>query len=143
MTIERWSPFAEMRRMDEVLNRFWRGFNGGGETAEAWSIPLDVTQNGDDVVVQASVPGVDKKDIEVTIEENILSIRTQVNESEEKQTDSYLLRERRTGTFYRAVRLPDTVDANRAESSYQDGILTVRLPKEESKKARKLTVGTA
>ena len=143
MTIERWSPFAEMRRMDEVLNRFWRGFNGGGETTEAWSIPLDVTQNGDDVVVQASVPGVDKKDIEVTIEENILSIRTQVNESEEKQTDSYLLRERRTGTFYRAVRLPDTVDANRAESSYKDGILTVRLPKDESKKARKLTVGTA
>jgi HSP20 family protein len=144
MAIERWSPFAEMRRLDDVFNRMWRGgLSQVAETPEAWSIPLDVTRSGDDVVVKASIPGVDKKDIDVTIEESVLSIRAQVEEEKEEKDNGYLLRERRSGSFYRAVQLPDSVDAEKAESNYKDGVLTVRLPKQEEKKARKLTVGVA
>jgi HSP20 family protein len=142
MAIERWSPFAEMRRMDEMFNRLWNGFGRMPETPEAWSIPLDVTRSGDDVVVKASLPGVDRKDIDVTVEENVLTIRAEVSEESEQKEDGYLLRERHSGSFYRAVRLPDSVDSEKAESSYKDGVLTIRLPKQEEKKARKLTVGT-
>ena len=143
MAIERWSPFAEMRRMDDVFNRLWNGFGRMPETAEAWSIPLDVTREGDDIVVKASLPGVDRKDIDVTIEENVLTVRAQVSEETEQKEENYLLRERHSGSFYRAVRLPDSVDSEKAESSYRDGVLTVRLPKQEEKKARKLSIGAA
>ena len=144
MAIERWSPFAEMRRMDDVFNRLWRGgFGQMAETPEAWSIPLDVTRNGDDVVVKASLPGVEKENIDVTIEESVLTIRAQVDEEKEEKENGYLLKERRTGSFYRAVQLPDSVDSEKAESNYKDGVLTIRLPKQEEKKARKLTVGAA
>jgi HSP20 family protein len=85
---------------------------------------------------------VDRKDIDVTVEENVLTIRAEVSEESEQKEDGYLLRERHSGSFYRAVRLPDSVDSEKAESSYKDGVLTIRLPKQEEKKARKLTVGT-
>lgn len=144
MAIERWSPFADMRRMDDVINRLWRGSVGQlSETPEAWSIPLDVTRNGDDVVVKASLPGVERDKIDLTIEESVLTIRAEVSEENETQEDGYLLKERRSGSFYRAVQLPDSVDSEKAESSYKDGVLTVILPKQEEKKARKLTVEVA
>lgn len=144
MAIERWSPFTEMRRMDDLFNRLWR--NGAGafaETPEAWSIPLDVTRNGDDVVVKASLPGVSKEDIDVTIEDNVLNIRARVEEEKEENESGYLLRERRSGSFYRAVQLPDSVASDQAQSTYKDGVLTIRLPKQEEKKARKLEVNVA
>lgn len=140
MAIERWAPFSEMRRFDDMFNRLWRGANGLQETTESWSIPLDVTRSGDDVVVKASLPGVDKDKVDVTIEDNVLSIRAEIEEESEQQEIGYLLKERRTGSFYRAVRLPDAVDSSAARSSYKDGVLTITLPKTEEKKARKLAI---
>ncbi len=148
MAVERWSPFADLRRFDDMFNRVWRGTIGLQETPEAWSIPLDVTKTGDDVVVKASLPGVKKDDVEVTIEDNVLTIRAQIAEvsdeaSEVQEKVGYLLKERREGSFYRAVRLPETVDAENATSAYGDGVLTITLPKQEEKKARKLAVTAA
>ncbi len=143
MAIERWSPFSDIRRFDEVFNRLWRGANGLQETSEAWSIPLDVTRAGDEVVVKASLPGVKKEDVDVTIEDNVLTIRAELASEGEKEEAGYLLRERRAGSFYRAVRLPETVDSENATSSYGDGVLTINLPKLEEKKARKLAITSA
>lgn len=143
MAIERWTPFSEMRRFDDMFNRLWRGSNGFQETPESWSIPLDVTRNGDEVVVKASLPGVQKENVDVTIEDNVLTIRAEINEESESQEIGYLLKERRTGSFYRAVRLPDAVDSEKAASTYGDGVLTIKLPKVEEKKARKLSVTSA
>lgn len=143
MAIERWSPFADMRRFDDVFNRFWRGANSFQETPEAWSIPLDVTKSGDAVVVKASLPGVKKENVDVTIEDNVLTIRAEIAQEGEREDAGYLLKERRTGSFYRAVRLPETVDSENASSSYGDGVLTITLPKQEEKKARKLSIASA
>ena len=142
VAVERWSPFAELRKFDDVFNRFWQSA-AGANTPEAWSIPLDVIRSGDDIVVKASLPGVKKDDVEVTIEDDVLTIRAEAAEESEHQESGYLLRERRSGAFYRAVRLPETVDSENASSAYGDGILTIRLPKREEKKARKLTVASA
>lgn len=142
MAIERWSPFADFRQFDDVFNRFLRG-GGVPEAPEAWSIPLDVARSGDDVVVKASLPGVDREKVGVTIEDNILTIRAELSEAGESEEAGYLLRERRTGSFYRAVRLPETIDAEKVSSAYKDGVLTVRLPKLEEKKARKVAVTAA
>ncbi len=143
MAVERWSPFSDIRRFDDVFNKIWRGANWIQETPEAWSIPLDVTKTGDDVVVKASLPGVKKDDVDVTIEDNVLTIRAEVAQEAESEESGVLLKERRTGSFYRAVRLPETVDSENASSSYGDGVLTIKLPKLEEKKARKLTVTSA
>ena len=143
MPIERWSPFADMRRFDEAFNRLWRGGSPIQEATEAWSIPLDVTRSGDDVTVSASLPGVKKDDVDVTIEDNVLTIRAEIKQAGEREEVGYLLKERREGTFFRAVRLPDAVDSENAKSTYADGVLTITLPKKEEKKARKLSITTS
>ena len=85
MAVERWSPFDEIRRFDDVFNRFLRGPKAFGETAESWSIPLDVTRTGDDVVVKASLPGIPKDKVDLTLEDNVLTIRGELNEESEKE----------------------------------------------------------
>ncbi len=142
MATQRWSPFADVRRLDDVFNRFWRGANGLQETSEAWSIPLDVRRTGDDVLVKASLPGVQKDKVDVTIEDGVLTIRAELSEEGEREDTGYLLKERRVGSFYRAVRLPETVDSEKAASTYSDGVLTITLPKLEEKKARKLAISS-
>lgn len=125
------------------MNRLWDSFFGGlvtdGET-EGWIVPLDVVEEGDNVIVRASLPGVRPEDLEVSLEENMLSIRAQTQAEEEREHGRYLLRERRVGSFYRSIRLPQWVDADKAEARYEHGVLTLTVPKAESKKARRLEV---
>ena len=141
MLLQRWDPFRDMRRMDRLANRFWRAYGVGDEIA-ARALPLDVVQHEEDVVVRASLPGVKADDVEVTVEDGVLRI-TAADESErEEQKGSYLVRERRSGKHHRALRLPDTVDADKAETQYVDGVLTITFPKVEAKKAKRLEIKT-
>jgi HSP20 family protein len=143
MTLQRWDPFNELRRMQETMNHLWRGFGAGtteGQEMETWAVPLDVMQHGDNFVIRASLPGVNPDNIDVSIEDNVLSIRGQSAHESEHQEGNYLMRERRSGSFYRALRLPDTVDTDQAQPHYEHGVLTITIPKAESKKAKQLKV---
>ena len=143
MVLQRWDPIVEMRSMEDAINRMWRGLGqrpAGASGAEHWHIPLDVVEEGDDLVVQASLPGIDPADIEVNVEDGVLTIDGKTSTESETQKGDYLLRERRSGSYHRALRLPDTVDEAKAESSYDKGVLTVRFAKQEAKKARRLEV---
>ncbi|HIF72446.1 MAG TPA: Hsp20/alpha crystallin family protein [Dehalococcoidia bacterium] len=143
MAIEKWQSFGNIRDFDDLFNRFIGTRPTRNTEPEARSIPLDVVQDGDSLVVTASVPGTTKDGIEVSVYDNVLTIKaesvstTKSDDSTDK-SNGYLLRERRTGSYYRALRLPETVDYENAESTFKDGVLTIRLPKLESKKARKL-----
>jgi HSP20 family protein len=145
MAIEKWHPFGTARDFDDLFNRFLGTRHGITRSThtEAWSIPLDVVQDGDSLVVTASIPGTSKDEIDVSVEDNVLTIKAEAASSSEKDTNGYLLRERRTGSYYRALRLPETVDSENAESTFKDGVLTITLPKLESKKARKLEISAA
>ena len=144
--LQRWDPFSDLRQMQNSMDRMWGriGTNNGAATEngdfEAWAIPLDVTQNGDDTVIRASLPGVAPEDINVSIEDNVLTIKGQTSSEHSEQDENYLMRERRTGSFHRALRLPNTVDPNGATPIYDHGVLTITVPKAEAKKARQLTV---
>ena len=143
MTLQRWDPFNELRRMQETMNHLWRGF--GTSTTEAqemetWAVPLDVVQQGDNFIIRASIPGVNPDNIDVSIEDNVLTIRGHSAHEAEHKEGNYLMRERRSGSFYRALRLPDTVDTDQAQPHYEHGVLTITIPKAESKKARHLKV---
>ena len=134
MVLERWDPFREIRRMEHRMNRAWRPF-GIGEVIKGWAVPLDVVEDGDDIIVRATLSGVKPEDIDITIEEGLLTLKA---ENKNEREDNYLIRERRTGKFHRTLRLPDTVDVDKAETSYDNGVLTLKFPKLEAKKAKKL-----
>ena len=143
MVMQPWSPFRELRRMDETMNRLWRGFgrsNLGIEDAEGWALPLDVIEQEDKILVRASVPGVKPDELDISIEDNVLTIKGETSTSEDAVEETYRLRERRFGSFRRRLRLPESVDSEGADTRYEHGVLTVALPKAEAKKARRLTI---
>ena len=138
MAIERWTPFRDLRRFEHMHRHFGVPYNYS--YAEGWAIPLDVERDGDDFVVRGALPGVAPSDIGITIEDGVLTIEGQTASDGEQHEGGYLLRERRTGSFRRSVRLPESVDVDNAASSYEHGVVTVRLPKADSSKAKRLTL---
>ena len=138
MVLQRRDPFRDLRRIENTMDRFWRGF--GAQEAGGWAVPLDVVQDGDSIVIHGTLPGVKAEEISVTIDDGVLEIKAESKTDHEEQNGNYLIRERRAGTFHRVLRLPDSVDADKAETRYEDGVLTVRLPKVEARKAKVLEV---
>ena len=146
MVLTRWDPLYEIRRAHRLASRRWAGFPtafaGNFDSAERkdWSIPLDIVRDGDNITVQASLPGVQPDDIDVTIEGGVLTIKADTKSVEEREHDGYVVRERRAGSFHRSLRLPESVDADKVEPRYENGVLTINLPVAESKKAKHLKV---
>ena len=143
--MNRWEPFNDLRRMQSTMDRMWRRFgnldgHSDDHDFEAWAVPLDVSRVGDDIVVRASMPGVPPQDIQVSIEDNLLTIQGRTSSQHEEAEGDYLMRERRSGSFHRTLRLPDSVDADRVQPRYEHGVLTVTVPKAEAKRARQLPV---
>ena len=142
--MQRRAPFNELRQMQDNMDRMWRRFgtfiHEDGSGMEAWAAPLDVVADGDDFVVRASLPGVSPDNIQVSIEDNVLTIRGETASHFENTEGNYLMRERRSGSFHRSLRLPDTVDQDKAEPRYEHGVLTINLPKAEAKKAKQFDV---
>ena len=141
MAIKRWTPFRDLRRFERAHRHF--GVPYHYPYAGGWAIPLDVERDGGDFVVKGTLPGVAPSDIEVTIEDGVLTIEGRTASGGEREEDGYLLRERRTGAFRRSVRLPESVDVDNAASSYEHGVVTVRLPLAEERKAKRLTLRVA
>lgn len=141
MVLTRLEQLNELRRM-EALNRLRRWSVGvdSEDAAENWSIPLDVVKCGDDFAIYATLPGVDPDHIEVSVEDNVLTIRATTLSDYQHPEQDYLMHERRVGSFYRALRLPDTVDINKIQPVYKNGVLKLTIPRMESKKARRLEV---
>lgn len=143
MTLQRWEPFSNLRNMEDTMNRLWRGFGVGPvyrEGAEDWNILIDVIQHKDDIIVKASVPGVKPEDIDVAIEDNVLTLKAERKSENEIKDAEYLIQERATGSFFRALRLPDTVDTNKVQSNYEHGVLTITMPKAEEKKRKQIQI---
>ena len=141
MVLQRWDPFRDMVRMERAMDRMWRGPRGhDGASMSPKTLPLDVLERGEDIVIRASLPGMDPNDINATLEGNVLTIRGQTEAEAEHQDAGYVLRERRTGAFHRTLRLPNTVDTDKVSTRYEAGVLTVTFPKLEVKKAKQLKV---
>jgi len=142
MVLQRFDPIREIRQMENTMNRLWRGLGASGYTDgdEYWNIPMDVIQKEDTLEVKASIPGVNAEKIDVAVEDNVLTIKAEKNTETEKEEGQYLMRECVTGSFYRALRLPDTVDTEKIESHYDNGVLTVMMPKAEEKKKKQIQV---
>lgn len=146
MTMQHWDPLSEIRRMEENMNRLWKGLGTAGNhdgLMESWGIPLDVVEEQNDIVVKASIPAVKPEDIEVTIEDGVLTIKGETKTEHEQKGKNYLMKERAIGNFYRALRLPQSVDTEKVQNSYENGVLTLTFPKLESKKAKQLKINAS
>lgn len=133
--IVRWNPYREMAALERALD------NGNGHNdGRVWRPALDVIENDDAYVVRAALPGFKAEDIDVKVEDDLLTLTAQHAEEREEEGENYLLRERAEGVFRRAVRLPEGVDADETNAEVADGILTLTLPKREEYKPRQIEV---
>jgi HSP20 family protein len=128
------------RIFDERLMRplTWRSFDG-----EALSPALDVHENGDEIVVEAALPGMAPEDVDITITGQTLTLRGEMKASSAENGDQYLYRERRFGTFHRQLQLPVRVEGERADATFEHGVLTLRIPKADEVKPRQIQVRAA
>ncbi len=141
MSMQRWEPFADLRKLENRVSRLWNRFPPFfGEGAEEWTVPLDIREQDGTLIVEASVPGLKPEEIDIQIEDDVLTIKGETRTEKEEKKKGYLLKERSEGSFYRSVRLPDSVDSDRAESTYADGILTVTMPKKTETQPKKVTI---
>jgi HSP20 family protein len=143
MAIQVWDPLRELRQMEDNINRLWRGYGGTTKAGvEDWNILIDVMQKNDMILVKASIPGMNPDDIDLSVEDNVLSIKAE-RKSEVEEDVTYLIRERPTGSFYRALRLPEAIDTEKIRSSYEQGVLTITLPVAEEKKRKQIKINVA
>ncbi len=144
MLIERrddfFRPFRDLQReIDRIFDEFFRG--GIAPRREVGFIPaVDIYETPDSVVIEVEAPGMKKDEIKITIEDGVLRISGEKKIEREEKDKNYFVIERSYGTFERAFRLPDYVDPEKIKAKYENGILTITLPKKEEKKAKVIDV---
>lgn len=139
MAIIRWDPFREMTNFEDQVNRLWRGV-ADGKRQESWLPAVDVFDTKEAVVLKAELAGMKPDDIQIEVEDNVLTIKGERRFAEKVEEDRYYRIERRFGSFQRSLALPQGVKADDIQASYEDGILEVRVPKAEEEQPRKITV---
>ncbi|MFN8380928.1 MAG: Hsp20/alpha crystallin family protein [Anaerolineales bacterium] len=141
----RWEPAREMMTLREAMDRlfddaFTRPLSLSGNT---WSVPaVDMYQTDNEVVVKAALPGIKAEEVQINITGDVLSLKGEVKQNEEVKEKAYHIREQRWGTFERTLVLPSNVVADKAKADFENGILTITLPKAEEAKPKTITVKT-
>jgi HSP20 family protein len=142
--LTRWQPFREMRRMHNMLDRFMDQsvFGAPAYDTDGYTtlIPIDVYQTDEEMTIKATVPGLKADDIQISITGDSLSISGEIESEHEEEGREYFVRERRTGSFSRSMTLPVNVDADKATADFEDGVLTITLPKVEAEKPKTISV---
>jgi len=139
-----WKPF-EFDRMRREMDRLWDSFFEGrpgrkaGEVGE-WLPSLDVSETKNDLVVKAELPGMDPKDIEISLNNGLLTIKGEKKQEKEEKDENYHVIERSYGSFTRSVRLPREVQSDKISASYKNGVLRVTLPKSEEAKKKEIKI---
>ncbi|MDD5701366.1 MAG: Hsp20/alpha crystallin family protein [Dehalococcoidales bacterium] len=145
MAMQRWEPFKEMmslrNAMDRLLeesfvspSRLFMEREGFG------TVPLDVYQTDKEVVVKASLPGYKPEEVDISITGDVLTIRGEHKEEQETKEENYFYKERRYGSFSRSIPIPVEVKSEKAEATFDNGILMLKMPKMETSKPKQIKV---
>ena len=142
MAIVRWEPARELASMEiDRLNRMFASLYGDDMQRSGWMPAVDIYETPEhEVVLKAELPEVKREDINITFENQVLTLRGERKLDESVRRDRYQRFERAYGTFSRSFTIPSTVDAGRITASYKDGVLTVRLPQREEAKPKQIEV---
>lgn len=143
----RWDPFGNRLTWGNTIDRLFDesivrpGF-GWLAPVSAANLAIDMYETKDDVMVRASLPGVKPEEVDVTITGDTLTIRGESKEENEIKEENYVRKERRFGSFSRCVTLPSGVKADKAEATFENGVLTLKIPKTEEAKPKTIKVKT-
>jgi HSP20 family protein len=133
-------PFRDFKRMRRNMDRLWDSFFERGvrrtDVDVEWLPSLDVAETKNEIVLRAEVPGLDTKDIDISLSDGLLSIRGEKKQEREDKEEDYHVVERSYGTFTRSIRLPKEVQSDKISASYKNGVLKVTLPKSEEAKKK-------
>ncbi|MEQ1604063.1 MAG: Hsp20/alpha crystallin family protein [Pyrinomonadaceae bacterium] len=145
MNIVRYDPFRELRSLQDEMTRLFTGVAPANVSRDemlggAWSPKVDIFENKDHLVLEAELPGLNKDDFELSFENNVLTLKGERKFEKKTEGENYHRVERAYGAFTRSFTLPQTVTAEGAKADFNDGILSVSLPKREDTKARKIEV---
>lgn len=132
-------PASEFRTFEEMFDRMFNGV--ARPTAPAANVlPLDVIERENKLIVRAAIPGIDPKDLDIQVEENVLTIRGEVRSEFEQKEDKVYRKEITTGRFSRSVRLPEDINLEAVDAEFQHGMVTVTLPRREAPKPKSVKV---
>jgi HSP20 family protein len=147
MTIVRWEPFRELSSLQTEMNRL---FNAAFDTSPAgnggnrrWAPAMDLLETEDHFVLRADLPGMTESDVNIELEDNVLTVSGERKAEREEKREGFYRVERAFGSFSRSLTLPKGVDAEAVTAGFDNGVLEVRIPKPEQRKPRKITIGTA
>jgi HSP20 family protein len=143
--VRRPSPIGELLSLRQAMDRlfedsFVRPRAWGANLIEGSSLPLDVSSTADELLVEAPLPGVKPEDVDITIENGTLTIRGQTSSERREGEGDYLVQEIRRGEFSRSVTLPSGLEPDKATASFDNGVLTLRVPKAEQVKPRQIRI---
>lgn len=145
MAIVRWEPFRNVFTAQREFDRLFRGALAGQEedSTRTWAPPVDIYENGDNLMLKAELPGINPNDVEVRVEDNTLYLKGERKFENEVKEQNYHRVERSYGTFARTFSLPNSVDADKVAANYQDGVLTLTMPKREEAKPKTIKINVS
>jgi HSP20 family protein len=145
-TVTRWDPFQDVLSLREAMNQLVEESFVRPTTAQNGKnfVPaLDFSETAEGYLVEAALPGVKPEDVEVTVENNVLTIKGETRQEADQQKRNFHRIERRFGTFQRTIGLPTTVKADAIQASLTNGVLRLEIPKAEEVKPRKISVNVS
>jgi HSP20 family protein len=145
MAVVRWDPFRDLNMLQDRMNRMFDDAGRAWRTDEpaattTWSPAVDIFETEGEIVVKAELPGMERKDIVLNLESNVLTVRGERRFAKETKDDNYHRIERSYGTFSRSFSIPATVDAEEIRADYRDGVLKIVLPKKEQAKPKQIRI---
>jgi HSP20 family protein len=147
MALVRWEPARELNSLQQEMNRLFSSFfdtsaggPGNGGSARRWIPAMDLVETDEHFVLRADLPGLSEGDVQIELEDNVLTVAGERKTEHEEHKEGYYRVERATGTFRRSLTLPEGVDADAIQATFDKGVLEVRIPKPEERKPRRVQI---
>ena len=147
MALIRWEPVAELNTIQNEMNRLFNTFfdqpaptSRGSATSRRWMPAMDLIESGDHYVLRADLPGLSDDDVNIQLQDNVLTISGERNAEHQENEEGYYRLERAFGSFARSLTLPDGINPDGVQAHFDRGVLEVRIPKPEQKKPRQVQI---
>ena len=145
MAVIRWDPFRDLNTLQDRMNRLFEQANRGWRSDEpsattAWSPSVDIFETEGEIIVQAEVPGMDQKDLGLSLENNVLTLKGERKFQKETKDENYRRIERSYGSFSRSFSIPAMVNEDKIRADYNDGVLSISLPKKDRARAKQIKI---
>jgi HSP20 family protein len=147
MALVRWEPVRELTSIQNEMNRLFNTFfdtptpgNGGANALRRWIPAMDLVETDEHFVLKADLPGLTEADVNLEVEDNVLTVSGERKAEHEDKREGYVRVERSFGSFRRSLTLPEGIDPEAVQASFDNGVLEVRIPKPEERKPRKVAI---